>query len=41
MVGKSKNSIRAAEHLKNVLQLFRLLINVNRNMALHRKLATF
>jgi hypothetical protein len=41
MVGKSKNSKRAAEHLKNVSQLFRLLVNVNRNMALHRKIATF
>jgi hypothetical protein len=41
MVGRSKNSKRAAEHLENVSQLFQLLINVNRNMALHRKIAAF
>jgi hypothetical protein len=44
MVGKSKDSKRAAEHLKNVSQLLRLLIKVNRNTALQRKgteIATF
>jgi hypothetical protein len=37
MVGKSKNRKRAAEHFKNLSQLLRLLINVNRNMLLQRK----
>jgi hypothetical protein len=37
MVGKSKNRKRAAEHFYNFSQLLRLLINVNRNMALQRK----
>jgi hypothetical protein len=37
MVGKSKNRKRAAEHFKNISQLLRLLINVNRNMPLQRK----
>jgi hypothetical protein len=44
MVGKSKNRKRVTEHLKNCSQLLRLLINVNRNMALQRKgieIATF
>jgi hypothetical protein len=37
MVGKSNNRKRAAEHSKNVSQLLRLFINVNRNTALQRK----
>jgi hypothetical protein len=44
MVGKRKNRKRAAEHLKNCSQLLRLLINMNRNVALQRKgmeIATF
>jgi hypothetical protein len=36
MVGKSKNRKRAAEHFRKFSQLLRLLINVNRNMALQR-----
>jgi hypothetical protein len=36
MVGKSKNKKRAAEHFKKFSQLLRLLINVNRNVALQR-----
>jgi hypothetical protein len=44
MVGKRKNRKRAAEHLNNCSQLLRLLINMNRNVALQRKgmeIATF
>jgi hypothetical protein len=43
-VRKSKNRKRAAEHFKNFSQLLRLLIIVNRNMPLQRKvmeIATF
>jgi hypothetical protein len=36
MVGKSKNRKRATEHFKTFSQLLRLLINVNRNVALQR-----
>jgi hypothetical protein len=36
-VGKKKNRQRAAEHLKNFSQIFRLLIHANRNAALQRK----
>jgi hypothetical protein len=44
MVGKSKNRKRATEHFKNLSQLLRFLINVNRNEALQRngmKIAIF
>jgi hypothetical protein len=37
MVGKRKNMKRATENLYNFSQLLRLLINVDRNMALQRK----
>jgi hypothetical protein len=36
-VGKSKNRKRATEHFKNLSQLLRLLINVNKNTTLQRK----
>jgi hypothetical protein len=36
MVGKSKNRKRAAEHFFNFSQLLRLLIYVNRNVALQK-----
>jgi hypothetical protein len=44
MIGKRKNKKRAAEYLKNCSQPLRLLINMNRNVALQRKgmeIATF
>jgi hypothetical protein len=37
MIGRSNNRKRAAEHEKLFSQFLFLLINVNRNMALHRK----
>jgi hypothetical protein len=37
MVGKSKNRRRTAKHFENILQLLRLLININRKKHFREK----